>query len=122
MPDPIGSIYYSYFKTGTLPVGGNCNYLLEGIGEDHIAMAMDFSVVDEVVPVKDKEAFAITRDLAKKEGILAGGSSGANVWVALEIAKRLKEKATIVVIIPDGGVKYLSKFFDDEWMKTNHLL
>ena len=122
MPDPIGSIYYPFFKTGKIPHEGNCNYLLEGIGEDHIALAMDFSVVDEIIPVKDKDAFAVARLLATKEGILAGGSSGANVWGALEIAKRLTTPAVIVAIIPDGGVKYLSKQFDDEWMNSHHLL
>ncbi|MEI8365632.1 MAG: cysteine synthase family protein [Parachlamydiaceae bacterium] len=122
MPDPIGSIYYHYFKTKQIPEGGNCNYLLEGIGEDHIAKAMDFSIVDDVVPVKDKDAFAVTRALAHKEGILAGGSSGANVWMALEIAKQLKEPATIVAMVPDGGVKYLSKIFDNEWMSSHNLL
>lgn len=121
MPDPIGSIYYPYFTTGKIP-HGNCSYLLEGVGEDHMAMAMNFAFVDEVLPVKDKEAFAIARLLARKEGILAGGSSGANVWGALEIAKRLTSPAVIVAMIPDGGVKYLSKQFDDEWMNEHHLL
>jgi len=122
MPDPVGSIYYHYFKTGEIPHEGNCNYLLEGIGEDHMAKAIDFSVIDEVFPVKDKDAFEVCRQLAQKEGILAGGSSGANVWGALEIAKRLKEPAVIVAIIPDGGVKYLSKIYDDDWMKSHKLL
>lgn len=122
MPDPIGSIFYAFSQTGKVPHEGNCNYLLEGIGEDHMPQAIDFSVIDEVIPVKDKDAFAVARLLGKKEGILAGGSSGANVWGALEIAKRLTSPAVIVTVIPDGGVKYLSKQFDDEWMQANHLL
>jgi cystathionine beta-synthase len=122
MPDPIGSIYAHYFKTGQIPEGGNCNYQLEGIGEDHIAHALDFSVLDEVIPVQDKDAFRIGRLLASREGILAGGSSGANVWGALEVAKRLKEPAVIVTMIPDGGVKYLSKMYDNDWMKQYNFL
>lgn len=122
MPDPVGSIYYSYFKTGQIPKEGNCNYQVEGIGEDHMAHALDFSVVDDVIPFSDREAFAVGRALAKKEGILAGGSGGANVWGALEIAKQLKSPATIVTILPDGGIKYLSKMYDDGWMKNHNLL
>lgn len=122
MPDPIGSIYYHFFKTGKIPEGGNCNYLLEGIGEDHLAKAMDFSIIDEVLPVKDKDAFQTARLLAQKEGILAGGSSGANVWAALEIAKKLDKPATIVTVLPDGGIKYLSKIYNDEWMEQHNLL
>lgn len=122
MPDPVGSIYYHYFKTGKIPEGGNCNYFVEGIGEDHIAHAMDFSIVNEVIQFNDKQAFQTARELARKEGILAGGSSGANVWGALEIAKRCQKPTTIVTIIPDGGIKYLSKMYDDQWMKKNNLL
>lgn len=122
MPDPIGSIYYHYFKTGKIPEGGNCNYQLEGIGEDHIAHAIDFSIIDEVIQVEDRDAFRVGRQLANQEGILAGGSSGANVWAALELAKNLKKAATIVTVLPDGGIKYLSKMYDDNWMKKFGLL
>lgn len=122
MPDPIGSIYYAYFKTGEVPVGGNCNYYLEGVGEDHLAGAMDFSVVDDVVQVKDIDAFQTARNLARHEGILVGGSSGMNVWAALELAKTLTKPATIVTVLPDGGIKYLSKMFDDEWLKAHKLV
>lgn len=122
MPDPIGSIYYHYFKTGQIPHEGNCNYYVEGIGEDHMAKAIDFSVIDDVVQFKDKDAFAVGRDLARTEGILAGGSSGANVWAALEIAKKVTKPTVIVAMIPDGGIKYLSKMYDDEWMKSHNLL
>jgi cystathionine beta-synthase/cysteine synthase A len=122
MPDPIGSIYYEYFKTKEIPAHGNCNYKLEGIGEDHMAKAIDFSVIDEVMQISDKDAFRVSRQLATKEGILAGGSSGANVWAAIEYAKTFDHPATIVTILPDGGVKYLSKIYDDNWMKTHQLL
>jgi cystathionine beta-synthase/cysteine synthase A len=122
MPDPIGSIYYEYFKTKKIPASGSCTYLLEGIGEDHLAKAMDFSILDEVMQVTDKDAFATARLLTQKEGILAGGSSGANLWGALQIAASLKTSATIVTVIPDGGIKYLSKLYNDEWMNAHHLL
>ncbi|NGX42913.1 MAG: putative cystathionine beta-synthase [Chlamydiae bacterium] len=122
MPDPIGSIYYEYFKTGKVPEEGHCTYNLEGIGEDHMAQAIDFSVIDDVVQVTDADAFRVSRLLATKEGILAGGSSGANVWAALELAKTLNRPATIVTVLPDGGVKYLSKIYDDDWMRSHQLL
>jgi cystathionine beta-synthase/cysteine synthase A len=122
MPDPIGSIYADYFHTGEIPSGGHCNYLLEGIGEDHLPQVMDFSVVDQVVKVSDKQAFDTARQLARREGILAGGSSGANVWAALEIANAVRVPTTIVTLLPDGGIKYLSKCYDDQWMRKNQLL
>lgn len=122
LPDPVGSIYHQYFKTKSLKDLKSSVYFVEGIGEDHIAEAIDFNVIDEVMPFGDKDAFQVARLLARKEGILAGGSSGANVWAALEVAKKLTKPATIVTIIPDGGVKYLSKIFDDEWMRSNNLL
>ena len=122
MPDPVGSVYYQYFKTKQIPKDANCNYQLEGIGEDHITRCIDFSIIDEVIQVKDKDAFRIGRLLAKTEGILAGGSSGANVWGALEVAKTLNKPATILTILPDGGIKYLSKMYDDNWMKKNNYL
>jgi cystathionine beta-synthase len=122
MPDPIGSIFYEFSKTGKIPAHGNCNYQLEGIGEDHMPKAINFDFIDEVVQVTDRDAFQTARDLARKEGILAGGSSGATVWAALELAKKIENPATIVIILPDGGVKYLSKIYDDHWMREHQLL
>ncbi len=121
MPDPVGSIYYEYFHKGTIPHDAACTYLLEGIGEDHLAKAINFKLIDNVVQVSDENAFKMTRRLAKEEGILAGGSSGANVWAALQLAESLKTPATIVAMIPDTGLKYLSKFFDDSWLASHNL-
>ena len=121
VPDPIGSIYYDYFKTGKIKTDGSCSYQVEGVGEDHLAHAMDFSVVDEMYQFSDNNAFTTARRLAREEGIFGGGTGGANVWGALTLAKSLEEPAVIVTIIPDNGVKYLSKFYNDEWMAEHSL-
>ena len=77
---------------------------------------MDFSVVDEMYQFNDQNAFGTARLLAKEEGIFGGGTGGANVWAALKLAESLDGPATIVTVIPDNGVKYMSKFYDDAWM------
>ena len=116
MPDPFGSIYYEFFKTGKEPEPEENTYQVEGVGEDHIAHAMDFSVVDEMYQFTDQDAFGMARRLANEEGIFGGGTGGANVWGALQLAATLKEPAVIVTLIPDNGVKYMSKFYNDQWM------
>ena len=84
--------------------------------------AMDFSVVDEVWQVTDRDAFLTARLLAREEGIMGGGSTGANVWGALKLAGMLAGPALIVTLAPDSGVKYLSKIYNDEWMRAHGLL
>ncbi|MCL4338207.1 pyridoxal-phosphate dependent enzyme [Patescibacteria group bacterium] len=112
--DPKGSVYFDYFKRKKIP---NIlkTYKLEGVGEDFLPGTMDFSVVDEVLKVGDKEAFMAARNLARREGILAGGSSGMALYAAIKISKRLK-RGLVVMIFPDSGRNYLSKFYNDEWL------
>jgi cystathionine beta-synthase len=115
--DPEGSVFYDYFKTGKLVEPHT--YKVEGIGEDMMTEAMDFTYVDEVIQVNDYECFMTTRELVRKEGILAGGSSGGAIHAALRVAKKAKPDDVIVVILPDSGMRYLSKIFNDGWMTDN---
>jgi cystathionine beta-synthase len=113
--DPIGSIYYQYHKNQTLIEPHT--YYVEGIGEDMLCPTIDYSVIDKIYQITDKEAFLATRDLTRKEGIFAGGSSGAAIHVALKHAAELDAGKTVVTILPDSGQKYISKIFNNEWMR-----
>ncbi|MBN9683371.1 MULTISPECIES: pyridoxal-phosphate dependent enzyme [unclassified Corallococcus] len=115
--DPEGSVYEGYFKTGKLTEPHV--YKVEGIGEDMLCGAMDFKVVDDVRQVDDRMCFNAARRLAREEGIFAGGSSGAAVHVAVQLAKEVGKGKTIVVVLPDSGSSYISKFHSDEWMRDN---
>lgn len=120
MADPYGSIFYDYFRTGEIKHDGSCSYHVEGVGEDHLTKAMNFGVVDDMYQFNDQDAFTTARRLAKEEGIIGGGTGGANVWAALKLASTLTEPAVIVTVIPDNGAKYLSKFYNDEWMRQHN--
>jgi cystathionine beta-synthase len=113
--DPIGSVHYHYFYTKTMPTPHV--YKVEGVGEDILCDAMDYSVVDEFRQVNDKESFLMARRLVREEGLFCGGSSGSNVHIAVQIAKELGAGKTVITVLPDSATRYTTKFLSDQWMK-----
>jgi cystathionine beta-synthase len=124
--DPVGSLYYDFVKTGrvTRPFA----YKVEGIGEDFFPSTMNLDILDDVVRVDDKECFVMTRDLTRMEGLFVGGSGGAAVAGAVKYAATLAEPrdgtrpSRILVCLADAGHKYISKIFNDDWMRENGFL
>jgi cystathionine beta-synthase len=117
--DPIGSLLHHYFYTGEMQEA--FSYRIEGIGEDFLPSTLDFSVLDDVVQVSDRESFDYTRRLVRQEGMFVGGSSGAALAGAIRYCKmkNLGPDKTVVVLLPDSGSRYLSKVFNDDWMREN---
>jgi cystathionine beta-synthase len=111
--DPEGSIYT---QERARP------YKVEGIGEDFIPGTFDSKMVDDWVTVSDRDSFDVARRVTREEGILVGGSGGTAMWAALQIARRMEEGQNIVVLLPDTGRGYLSKLYNDAWMRENGFL
>jgi cystathionine beta-synthase len=105
--DPVGSVYSG---------GSGRPYLVEGVGEDFWPETYDAGIPDRIIPVSDRESFAMTRRLAREEGLLVGGSCGMAVVAALEVAREAGPDDVVVVLLPDSGKGYLSKIFNDDWM------
>jgi len=117
--DIEGSILLEIWKNkGRIPEGAfPKTYKVEGIGEDFLPSTTDMSVVDQVVRVNDRESFLWARQLVRQEGIFAGGSSGSALAGALKYCRKLDPARVPVVLFPDSGSRYLSKFYDDKWMR-----
>ncbi|GAB2930073.1 MULTISPECIES: PLP-dependent cysteine synthase family protein [unclassified Streptomyces] len=117
--DPVGSVYHRYFHDGVVDPGEIAPYFVEGVGEDHLAECMDFSLIDDVMRFTDADAFAACHHLARREGLVCGGTAGANVWGAVRVARSLEGPATVVTVLPDSGSKYMSKIYNPNWLKAN---
>jgi len=119
--DPAGSIYTEYAKTRKKADGEP--YKVEGIGGDKIPTSLHWDVIDEWVVVSDKDAMQMARRLSKEEGLFVGGSTGVNVVAALDVARRLDDpKALVVTVLADTGERYLSKVYNEEWLRENQLI
>jgi cystathionine beta-synthase len=118
--DPIGSLYYEFFKTGK--TGRARTYVVEGIGEDIFPSTMHFKVLDDVLQVTDQECFVCARKLVQSEGLFTGGSGGGCVSAALRVARELPAGNCVVAFLPDTGMRYLSKVYSDEWMRERGYL
>ncbi len=119
--DPVGSILYDLFYHKEIK-NPPAPYQVEGIGEDMIPECLNFDIIDDFVQVTDKEAFTVCRDLTRKEAMMVGPSAGSALAAAIKYSEKLEKPSNIVVLFPDNGSKYLSKTFNDEWLKEQEII
>jgi len=118
--EPVGSVLGEYQRTGKLVASHP--YLVEGIGQEIIPGNVHYQYIDEILAVTDRESFHVMRRLSREEGIFAGGSSGTAVAAAIRVAERLTRDDVVVVMLPDTGERYLSKFHSDAWLADHGML
>lgn len=121
--DPMGSVLAELWRTHGEGHPTGAPYKVEGVGQDCVPATLDMSVIDEFISVSDKDAFATARKLTREEGLFVGGSAGMIAHAALTVARRVDDPdALVVTFLCDTGERYLSKVFNDEWMRENQLL
>ncbi|WP_461452816.1 pyridoxal-phosphate dependent enzyme [Mucilaginibacter sp.] len=120
--DTYGSVFKKYKETGIFDKNEIYPYITEGIGEDFLPANVDFSLIDHFEKVSDKDAALMTREIARKEGIFAGNSTGSAVAGVLQMKDMFKEGDIVVVIFPDHGTRYLGKMYNEDWLRDRGFL
>lgn len=118
--DPKGSIFYDYFHSGKLVRPSA--YSLEGLGDEFLIGCVEFDLIDDIYRIDDRTAFRMTKELARREAVFAGGSSGAALWGALEAARRAGPGARIATIFADSANRYLSTIYSDDWLREKGMI
>src|SRR6201746_290119 len=120
--DTYGSVFKKYKETGIFDKNEIYPYITEGIGEDFLPRNVDFSLIDHFEKVTDKDAALMTREIARKEGIFAGNSTGSAVAGLLQMKDRFKEGDVVVIIFPDHGSRYMGKMYNEDWLRDHGFL
>jgi len=118
--DPMGSVYYDWFKHKKMITP--YRYLIEGMGDEFLIKTATLEMMDDMIQVENKTAIDWTKKIAFEEGILVGGSSGANMYAAYKVAQEVDREVNIVTVFCDSGYKYFSTIYNDEWLEKNKLL